>query len=184
MQRERDRLAARAAEARAAAAAAAAAAASPAERAAAAAALASAESALRAVPWARPLESDILVFHYVLEGPEGTPYAGGYYHGLIKFPTEYPLRPPSVLMLTPSGRFEVNQRICLSMSDYHVRAARAGRRRCAATRPLTHSTIHSSHARSDAARDVAAHLVARQDSHWPAVLHDQQRGRRGLGAVV
>ncbi len=132
-QRERERLNARVAEARAAwDAAAAAAAGLPADtpaplRAAAvasvtssASALASAESASRGQPWARPLETDILVFHYVLEGPEGTPYAGGYYHGYIKFPSEYPLKPPSVLMLTPSGRFEVNQRICLSMSDYHV----------------------------------------------------------------
>ncbi len=48
-----------------------------------------------------PLETDILVFHYVLEGPEGTPYAGGFYHGIIQFPPEYPLKPPSVKMLTP-----------------------------------------------------------------------------------
>ena len=37
---------------------------------------------------ARPMEDDILKFHYVLEGPPGTPYAGGYYHGILKFPSE------------------------------------------------------------------------------------------------
>jgi ubiquitin-conjugating enzyme E2 J2 len=68
---------------------------------------------------ARPLETDILTFHYVLEGAQGTPYEGGFYHGVLKFPAEYPFKPPSVLMITPNGRFEVNQRLCFSMSDYH-----------------------------------------------------------------
>merc|ERR1711924_400443 len=31
----------------------------------------------------------------------------------------YPHRPPAIYMITPSGRFEVNKRICMSMSDYH-----------------------------------------------------------------
>ncbi|DBA02699.1 TPA: hypothetical protein N0F65_010524 [Lagenidium giganteum] len=68
---------------------------------------------------AAPLETDILEWHYVITGTEGTPYEGGYYHGKLKFPKEYPMKPPSVLMLTPNGRFEVNRRICLSMSDFH-----------------------------------------------------------------
>ena len=69
--------------------------------------------------WAAPKETDILIWHYVLVGPEATPYAGGYYHGVLIFPPEYPLKPPQVKMLTPSGRFEVNTRLCLSMSDFH-----------------------------------------------------------------
>ena len=64
---------------------------------------------------ARPLENNILHFHYVLEGPPGTPYAGGAYHGVLKFPCEYPHKAPSVLMYTPSGRFQTNTRICMSM---------------------------------------------------------------------
>ena len=47
------------------------------------------------------------------------PYKGGVYHGTLTFPTEYPMRPPRFRMLTPSGRFEINTRLCLSMSDYH-----------------------------------------------------------------
>ena len=69
--------------------------------------------------WAAPKETDILIWHYVLVGPPETPYAGGYYHGILVFPPEYPLKPPQVKMLTPSGRFEVNTRLCLSMSDFH-----------------------------------------------------------------
>ena len=45
--------------------------------------------------------------------------AGGVYHGKLLFPAAYPFKPPSILMLTPSGRFAVNQRLCLSLSDYH-----------------------------------------------------------------
>mmetsp|Transcript_5593 Transcript_5593/g.9490 ORF Transcript_5593/g.9490 Transcript_5593/m.9490 type:complete len:246 (+) Transcript_5593:198-935(+) len=68
---------------------------------------------------AMPLESNILEWHYVITGTKGTPYEGGYYHGKLKFPPAYPLKPPSVLMLTPSGRFKPNRRLCLSMSDFH-----------------------------------------------------------------
>ncbi|TMW64740.1 hypothetical protein Poli38472_011620 [Pythium oligandrum] len=68
---------------------------------------------------AAPLEKNILEWHYVITGTADTPYEGGYYHGKLRFPPEYPMKPPSVLMLTPNGRFEVNRRICLSMSDFH-----------------------------------------------------------------
>ncbi|KAJ0983747.1 hypothetical protein J5N97_002103 [Dioscorea zingiberensis] len=68
---------------------------------------------------ARPLPNDILEWHYVLEGSEGTPFAGGYYYGKIKFPPDYPYKPPSISMITPNGRFAPQRRICLSMSDFH-----------------------------------------------------------------
>jgi ubiquitin-conjugating enzyme E2 J2 len=66
-----------------------------------------------------PNEKNILEMHYVIEGSEGTPYEGGVYHGKLLFPKEYPLKPPGVMMLTPSGRFVPNRRLCLSMSDFH-----------------------------------------------------------------
>lgn len=69
---------------------------------------------------ARPSEGDTLTWHYVLyDLPRESPYYGGQYHGKLVFPREYPLKPPSIMMCTPSGRFEVNKRLCLSMSDYH-----------------------------------------------------------------
>mmetsp|Transcript_6021 Transcript_6021/g.6733 ORF Transcript_6021/g.6733 Transcript_6021/m.6733 type:complete len:224 (+) Transcript_6021:255-926(+) len=64
-------------------------------------------------------ESNILEVHYVIEGSEKTPYAGGFYHGKLIFPKDYPLRPPSVIMITKNGRFQPNRRLCLSMSDFH-----------------------------------------------------------------
>ena len=66
-----------------------------------------------------PLETNILEWHWVIEGPPNSPYHGGTYHGKLKFPSEYPLKPPSVIMNTPSGRFTPGRRLCLSMSDFH-----------------------------------------------------------------
>ncbi|KAG8388448.1 hypothetical protein BUALT_Bualt02G0126900 [Buddleja alternifolia] len=68
---------------------------------------------------ARPHPNDILDWHYVLEGSQGTPFAGGYYYGKIKFPPEYPFKPPGISMTTPNGRFMTQKKICLSMSDFH-----------------------------------------------------------------
>ena len=66
-----------------------------------------------------PSPSNLLEWHYVLEGDKDSEYGGGYYHGKIIFPPGYPFKPPSILMLTPSGRFEPGAKICLSMSDFH-----------------------------------------------------------------
>ncbi|KAF3774569.1 Ubiquitin-conjugating enzyme E2 34 [Nymphaea thermarum] len=68
---------------------------------------------------ARPNPNDILEWHYVLEGSEGTPFAGGIYYGKVKFPSDYPFKPPGISMITPNGRFATQKRICMSMSDFH-----------------------------------------------------------------
>ncbi|KAF6039345.1 UBE2J2 [Bugula neritina] len=62
---------------------------------------------------------NILEWHYVVAGPENSPYQGGYYHGKLVFPQQYPFKPPSILMMTPNGRFKCNTRLCLSISDFH-----------------------------------------------------------------
>ncbi|KAF7660226.1 hypothetical protein LDENG_00286280 [Lucifuga dentata] len=68
---------------------------------------------------AEPLPSNILEWHYVVRGPEKTPYEGGYYHGKLIFPREFPFKPPSIYMITPNGRFKCNTRLCLSITDFH-----------------------------------------------------------------
>ncbi|MCJ1465759.1 hypothetical protein MMC07_004378 [Pseudocyphellaria aurata] len=68
---------------------------------------------------ASPLESNLFEWHFTLAGPPHTPYSQGIYHGRIILPPSYPLRPPSFRFLTPSGRFEVNREICLSISGHH-----------------------------------------------------------------
>lgn len=65
------------------------------------------------------MPSNILEWHYVVKGPENTPYDGGFYHGKLIFPKEFPFRPPRILMITPNGRFKTNTRLCLSISDFH-----------------------------------------------------------------
>ena len=65
-------------------------------------------------------ESNLHEWHFTLLGPPSpSPYAGGLYHGRITFPATYPLKPPNFRFLTPSGRFEVNREICLSISGFH-----------------------------------------------------------------
>ncbi|RZC32389.1 ubiquitin-conjugating enzyme E2 J2 [Asbolus verrucosus] len=57
--------------------------------------------------------------HYVVCGPENSPYEGGFYHGKLVFPREFPFKPPSIYMITPNGRFRTNKKLCLSISDFH-----------------------------------------------------------------
>ena len=64
-------------------------------------------------------EDDILDWHFVIHGREGTPYQDGVYHGRLVFPPTFPFGPPKILFLTPNGRFKVNERICFSLSDFH-----------------------------------------------------------------
>jgi len=54
---------------------------------------------------------------------------GGYYHGKLVFPREFPFKPPSIYMITPSGRFNVNTRCCFvclnflfvcSVEEWHI----------------------------------------------------------------
>ncbi|KAI5961593.1 UBC6 [Candida pseudojiufengensis] len=68
---------------------------------------------------AKPNDENILEWHYIITGPTNTPFENGQYHGILRFPSEYPFKPPSITMITPNGRFACNTRLCLSMSDYH-----------------------------------------------------------------
>jgi ubiquitin-protein ligase len=52
-------------------------------------------------------------------GPPGTPFENGLYHGRILLPPDYPFKPPNIVLLTPSGRWETGKRICLSVSAHH-----------------------------------------------------------------
>ncbi|CAK5279294.1 unnamed protein product [Mycena citricolor] len=69
--------------------------------------------------WAAPDEKNILTWNFIIRGPSDSPYAGGEYHGVLMFPSEYPFKPPGIKMMTPSGRFHPDKKICFSMSDFH-----------------------------------------------------------------
>ena len=66
-----------------------------------------------------PIPNNILIWHYVVTGPENSLYEGGYFHGKLVFPNDFPFKPPAIYMITPNGRFEVNKKLCLSISDFH-----------------------------------------------------------------
>jgi ubiquitin-conjugating enzyme E2 J1 len=71
---------------------------------------------------AEPLEDNLFEWHFTIRGPEDTVYAGGLYHGWISLPTEYPFKPPDIHFLTPSGRFQVGKKICLSITKHHPKS--------------------------------------------------------------
>lgn len=68
---------------------------------------------------AGPAGDDLYEWQFAVRGPPGTDFEGGIYTGRIALPTNYPLSPPSVMLLTPNGRWEVGKKICLSNSNYH-----------------------------------------------------------------
>lgn len=68
---------------------------------------------------AAPLENDMFEWHFTIRGADGTEFEGGIYHGRILLPPEYPFKPPHIMFLTPSGRFEINTKVCLSFSAFH-----------------------------------------------------------------
>jgi len=69
--------------------------------------------------WAVPDERNLLTWNFIIRGPPDSPYAGGEFHGVLLFPSEYPFKPPGIKMFTPSGRFQPDKKICFSMSDFH-----------------------------------------------------------------
>lgn len=68
---------------------------------------------------AYPDESNPLIWYFLLMGQKDTPYEGGEYIGKIMHSPKYPAEPPDYMMLTPSGRYETNRKICLTNSSYH-----------------------------------------------------------------
>ena len=68
---------------------------------------------------AAPLEHDMFEWHFTIRGAADTDFAGGIYHGRILLPPEYPFKPPNIVFLTPSGRFETGVKVCLSFSAHH-----------------------------------------------------------------
>jgi len=81
------------------------------------------EAAEMAVPSdeisAQPLEDNLFEWHFTIRGAPESDFEAGIYHGRIILPPDYPMKPPSIILLTPNGRFETGTKICLSISSYH-----------------------------------------------------------------
>lgn len=49
---------------------------------------------------AAPLEDNLFEWHFTIRGPPDTEFDGGRYHGRIILPSDYPFKPPDIMMLT------------------------------------------------------------------------------------
>lgn len=47
-----------------------------------------------------PIDDNIFEWHFSIQGAPDSVYEGGIYHGKIIFPTEYPFKPPDIIILT------------------------------------------------------------------------------------
>ncbi len=50
--------------------------------------------------YAQPLEDNLFEWHFTVRGPRDTEFDAGVYHGRIILPPEYPMKPPSIILLT------------------------------------------------------------------------------------
>ncbi len=65
-------------------------------------------------------ESTSKDFHFLIDGPNNTSHEGGQFVLAMVIPDEYPFCPPKFKMLTPNGRFQQNDWICISgVSSHH-----------------------------------------------------------------
>uniref|UniRef100_A0A1B6KD60 Ubiquitin-conjugating enzyme E2 Z n=1 Tax=Graphocephala atropunctata TaxID=36148 RepID=A0A1B6KD60_9HEMI len=69
-----------------------------------------------------PDEQDMTLVHALITGAYNTPYEGGFFYFVLRFPPEYPIRPPKVKFMTTGGskvRFNPNLykngKVCLSI---------------------------------------------------------------------
>lgn len=69
---------------------------------------------------AQPLNDDLLDWHFVLLGAENSVFERGLFHGRIMLDQDYPMKPPRVIFLTETGRFEVGVPVCLTITSHHA----------------------------------------------------------------
>ena len=57
--------------------------------------------------FAAPLEDNMFEWHFTIRGPADSAFADGVYHGRILLPTDYPFKPPNIVFLTVSVKFNL-----------------------------------------------------------------------------
>ena len=62
---------------------------------------------------------DLTLWYFIVYDLKETEYENGIYLGKVKLPDKYPFKAPDFYFLTPSGRFEINKRLCTSFTGYH-----------------------------------------------------------------
>ena len=66
-----------------------------------------------------PDENDIRTWYFLIRGPDDSQYKDGWYIGKLVLSENYPTTPVDFYMLTPNGRFDIEKKICLTISSYH-----------------------------------------------------------------
>lgn len=64
------------------------------------------------------VKSNLYEWRVLIEGPEGSPYAGGYFPAKLSFPPDFPLSPPVMTFLTPNfwhPNVYADGRVCISI---------------------------------------------------------------------
>lgn len=68
----------------------------------------------------KPSEDNLLLWYFAIHGLENQ-HKNGIYLGKLIIGTEYPFRQPEIVMLTPNGRFDTLQPICVRTEDWSPR---------------------------------------------------------------
>jgi len=66
-----------------------------------------------------PDDNDIRTWYFLIRGPDDSDYKNGWYIGKLVLSENYPVTPVDFYMLTPNGRFDIEKKICLTISSYH-----------------------------------------------------------------
>ncbi len=53
------------------------------------------------------MKDNFFEWHFTMTGPADSDYADGFYHGKIRFPSNYPFAPPDIIFTTVLGRSQV-----------------------------------------------------------------------------
>ena len=61
-----------------------------------------------------PDDNNFLIWYFLIKCPINTDYSGGFYIGKLIHNSDYPLKPPVFIMLTPTGRFITDTKICIT----------------------------------------------------------------------
>jgi ubiquitin-protein ligase len=64
-------------------------------------------------------ESNMHNWYFLIIGDKESDYNGGIYLGNLILSENYPTTPVDFVMLTPSGRFEIGRKICLTITGFH-----------------------------------------------------------------
>ncbi|CAE8610704.1 unnamed protein product [Polarella glacialis] len=65
------------------------------------------------------VDCDLFEWEVSLAGPDGTPYRGGTFHFLLRFPADYPIRNPSIQCMTPMYHCNIdrNGSVCMGLPE-------------------------------------------------------------------